>query len=231
MFCTSPTLIPMRDSAARLSFTVMTGSPDTCSVFTSAAPGTARRTRLDAARDLQQGVEIVAEDLHADIAAHAGNQLVEPHLDRLRELVIVAGHLGHDLLDLRDHLRLGHGRVGPVGAGLEHDEGVGDVRRHRIGCDLGRADLGEHLAHLRNGAQRRLQLELHVHRLGEAGARDAHRVRRDVALVERGNELAAHARRDETGDRPRAAPPAKRPGRDCGSTRRAAARRSRARRA
>ena len=39
----------------------------------------------DLVRRAQHRVEVVAEDLDRDVAAHAGDQLVEAHLDRLRE--------------------------------------------------------------------------------------------------------------------------------------------------
>ena len=52
----------------------------------------------------QHRLEIVAEDLDRQILAHAGDQLVEAHLDRLREAELVArqfGGFGLDLLDQR----------------------------------------------------------------------------------------------------------------------------------
>ena len=159
--------------------------------------------RLHLVGDRQQRVEIVAEDLDAEIAAHAGDQLVEAHLDGLGELVVVARHLLDALLDRGDQIGLGAVRIRPFGARLQQDEGVGDVRRHRIGRDLGRADLGRDLLDLRELQDRLLQRLLHLHGLGEAGAGDAHRMHGDVALVERGDELAAHARcRDAARRRP-----------------------------
>ena len=48
-------------------------------------------------------LELVAEDLYRDVAAHPRNEFVESHLDRLREFVSVAGQRLHErLLDLRD---------------------------------------------------------------------------------------------------------------------------------
>ena len=54
-----------------------------------------------------QDVEVVAEDLDADVAAHAGDQLVEAQLDRLRDFVAAAGNLVGGMLDLLDQLGLG----------------------------------------------------------------------------------------------------------------------------
>ena len=75
----------------------------------------------DAAQDagdlvgcLQQRIELVAEHLHRDVAAHAREQLVEAHLDRLREFIGVAGQRLHGALDLRHQLVLGQMRVRPL---------------------------------------------------------------------------------------------------------------------
>ena len=54
-----------------------------------------------------QDVEIVAEDLDADVAAHAGDQFVDAQLDRLREFVAAAGNLVGGMLDLLDQVGLG----------------------------------------------------------------------------------------------------------------------------
>ena len=50
----------------------------------------------------QQGVELVAEYLHGDVATHASNEFIESHLDRLRELVGVSGQYLHGALNLFD---------------------------------------------------------------------------------------------------------------------------------
>ena len=70
---------------------VSMGSPVTCSTFTSAAPATCRGPRRSRSAVAMQHVHVVAEDLDRHVAAHAGDQLVEAHLDRLGELVVVAG--------------------------------------------------------------------------------------------------------------------------------------------
>ena len=61
----------------------------------------------DAAQDagdlvgcLQQRLELVAEHLDRDVAAHAREQFVEAHLDRLREFIGIAGQHLHGALDL-----------------------------------------------------------------------------------------------------------------------------------
>ena len=81
---------------------VSTGSPVTCSTLHVRGAGERcagpRRSRSRGRAEL---VDVVAEDLDRDVAAHAGDQLVEAHLDRLGELVVVAGHALNDLLELR----------------------------------------------------------------------------------------------------------------------------------
>ncbi len=69
--------------------------------------GRARRRaqdRGDLIGGLQHGVEILAEDLDRDIAAHAREQLVEPQLDRLRKFIGVAGKLRDFRGDVLDQL-------------------------------------------------------------------------------------------------------------------------------
>ncbi len=88
-------------------------------------------------------VQVVAIDLDGDVAAHARDQFVEAHLDRLAELVGVARSAPSSLSSMRlDQRGLGLARVRPVLPGLEDHEGVGGVGRHGVGGDLGRAGLG-----------------------------------------------------------------------------------------
>ena len=77
---------------------------------------------------------------------------------------------------------------------LEHDEGVGDVGRHRVGGDLRGADLGERALDFRRGLERGFELFLHLHRLRQAGARNAQCVQGDVAFVQARDEFRTHAR-------------------------------------
>ena len=87
--------------------TVSTGRPATCSVLTSAAPRIDLQHRLHLTGQPQQRVEIVAENLDADVAADARDQFVEAHLDRLREFVGAARHVLDGPLDLLDEVGLG----------------------------------------------------------------------------------------------------------------------------
>src|SRR3546814_13236791 len=87
---------------------------------------------LDGLSNTEQFVEIVAEHLDRDIGADARKQLVEPHLDGLGELVVVARNGLRSRMHLSNQIRAGLARVGPVLPVLEHDEGVGDRGRHRL---------------------------------------------------------------------------------------------------
>ena len=142
----------------------------------------------------QQFVEIVAEHLDRDIGTHPGDQFVEPHLDRLGEFIVVAGDLLHRLLQFGNQLGARLARIGPLAAVLEDDECVRDAGRHRIGGDLGGADLGEHFSTSGNSLMRASSAFLHPDRLRQAGSRDAQGVQRDVALIQVRNELRSKAR-------------------------------------
>ena len=78
---------------------------------------------------------------------------------------------------------------------FEHHEAVGNVRRHRIGRDLRRADARKECLHFRHCLEGPLELELHLDGLREARARNAQRLHGEVALIQAGNELRAHSRR------------------------------------
>ena len=146
---------------------------------------------LDLATDLRQPFQVVPVQLHRDLGAHPGDQFVHAHLYRLGEFVVVAGDRAHRGFEFADQLGFGLARIRPLAPVLDHDEGVGHRRRHRIGGDLGGPDLGNHFLDLGELLDARFQLLLHAHRLGKTGARNAQRMQRDVALVEIGDELAA----------------------------------------
>ena len=108
-------------------------------------------------------VEVVPEHLHRDVTAHAGDQLVEAHLDGLGDLVGIARDLRELTLDPADQLLLGKLRIRPILARLQDNEHVGCVRRHRVGRQLGGARLGIDELHLR--LLRHHSLDRHLHRL------------------------------------------------------------------
>ena len=125
---------------------------------------------LDAADDglqglanLQQLAEIVAEYLDRDVGPNAGQKFVEPHLDGLCELVVVARHLGDRRLQLGNQGCAGLSGIGPVLPVLQKNEGVSNRWRHGIGRHLCRADLGHDALDLGKlhdaGFERRLHLD------------------------------------------------------------------------
>jgi hypothetical protein len=56
-----------------------------CSSLTSSAPGPPSRTASISRAFCLEHVEVVAEQLDAHVGAHAGDHLVDAHLDRLGE--------------------------------------------------------------------------------------------------------------------------------------------------
>ena len=129
--------------------------------------------RFDLSAQRGQGFEVIAVDLDRHFGADAGDQLVHAHLHRLGELVLVAGNGVDRSIHLADQVLLRLARVWPVGAVLEHDERIGYRGRHRVGGDLGGADLADDHVHFWKLLDACLQLLLHVDRLGQAGSRDA----------------------------------------------------------
>jgi len=129
-------------------------------------------------------VEVVPEHLHRDVAAHAGDQLVEAHLDGLGDLVGISRNLREITLDPADQLLLGKLRIRPILARLQDDEHVGRVRRHRVGRQLGGARLGIDELHLR--LLRHHPLDRHLHRLAllDRRCRNAERLDQQIAFVE-----------------------------------------------
>jgi hypothetical protein len=84
----------------------------------------------------QHRPEIFAEHLDREVLTDAGDQLVEAHLDRLREADLVARQLRGLCLDTRDQLVLGEAAIAPFLARLQNDVGVGGAGRHRIGGEV-----------------------------------------------------------------------------------------------
>ena len=171
---------------------VSTGKPVACSTATSAAPGHLFDRLLDPLAECDQLIEVVPEDLHGQLGADAGEQLVESHLDGLQELVAIPGHGLDESLELGDDLDLGlrgsghcsRARMMKVSATLG---------RHRVGRHLAGPDLREDPLHLGELLDLRLQARLEPDRLLERGSGNPQRVHRDVALVEIRDELGAEA--------------------------------------
>ena len=87
------------------------GLPCTREGATPIAPGISRTTRSTSKAFCLQRVEIVAEDLHADLRADAGAEHEDAVLDRLEKAGHVAGHLRELCGQLGDELVLRHARA------------------------------------------------------------------------------------------------------------------------
>src|SRR3546814_3974700 len=74
--------------------------------------------------------DVCSSDL---VAPHAGDQLVEAHLDGLGDLERTTRQTFKRLLDFRHQVGLAEPRVRPLIARLDDDEGVGDVGGHGVG--------------------------------------------------------------------------------------------------
>ena len=99
-------------------------------------PGHACHHARDLLALLAQGLEVVAEQLDADVGAHARDQLVEAHLDRLGEgEAHPRDGLAERVLHLLDQLALGPGRR-PLGPGLQDHEDVSQLDAHHVGRQL-----------------------------------------------------------------------------------------------
>jgi hypothetical protein len=83
-------------------------------------------------RRLVQHLHIVTKDLHGHVGPNARDELVEPQLNRLRELVVVARDIGQALLHCGQQRLVRTPGRRPVLLGLEHHVGVRDVGRHRV---------------------------------------------------------------------------------------------------
>ncbi len=120
------------------------------------AAGHAPQHAFDFVRLFDQHVEIVAEQLNAQIGAHPGHDFVHPQLDRLRIRQPLARHVAQQEIELVGELGLRAG-LRPLRARFERDENVGQFHAHRIGGDLGRADAAPDVRHfVGEGAKDRL---------------------------------------------------------------------------
>ncbi len=194
-FCTSDTLMPKRASALRSSLTVSTGSPATCSVLTSAAPW------MFCSADCTCPA-IPASTSRSSPKILTPTSLRTPEISSLKRSWIGCESsyrlpaTSSDAASI-SFIRSSFGFFGSGhwSRGLSMTIAVRDRRRHRIGRHLRGAGAGEGFLHLWNPGQPPLERHLHLERLREAGSGDAHRLDRDVALVEARDELAAHPRR------------------------------------
>ncbi len=107
-----------------------------------------RQHPLDLQRQPAQHLEVRPVDEHGHVALDAGDQLVDPHLDRLAEAELHARNvLGQELVDLLDQGVAGQARA-PLVLGFEHGPDVGLVHAHHVVGDLGAAGLAVDQPHL-----------------------------------------------------------------------------------
>ena len=151
----------------------------------------------------QQRILVVAEHLDRHIRPHPGQQLVKTHLDRLGKFIIIARHFFYRTLHRFHQLRFAAKLFTPFRLWLEDHKIVRNARRHRVGGDLRRTDLGENFIHLGEGLDLRFQYFLHFNRSAQTGAGNAQRMQRNITLIQTGHKFAAHARRQQTGQRQR----------------------------
>ena len=102
----------------------------------------------------------VTEDLHRQVAAHAGEHLRHAHFDRLGEAVGDAREVLHHLAQLVGEPFLV--RLAPFGTRLEHQEGIGLVQPHRVETEFvgtGARDDAFHFRHPRHDGLLHAQVE------------------------------------------------------------------------
>jgi len=80
-------------------------------------------------------VQIVTEQLDADIGADAGDHFVDAHLDRLREYPVLPRKIRQLGINLRNQLLLIRSAL-PFIAGFERHEHIREFESHRIGRQL-----------------------------------------------------------------------------------------------
>ena len=94
---------------------------------------------LNIVGDPDEGVEVVAIHLDAEVGSNARNHLVHSHFNRLRVGDVEAGEVAQDLLEGGGEAGLGRG-VAPLIARVERDEDVGELGSHGVGGDFGGTD-------------------------------------------------------------------------------------------
>ena len=158
--------------------------------------GSCASTRSTSSDSLRKTFEVRPVDEHGHVALDAGDQLVDPHLDRLAEAELHARNvLGQELVHLFDQVVASQARA-PLFLGLEHGPDVGLVHAHHVVGDLGPAGLAVDQPDLGDGLEQVLDLGRCRDGPFERGRRDAHGLDQEVAFVELGHELAAQVAGD-----------------------------------
>ena len=136
-------------------------------------PGDTRDDAFDGLCEFCKRIQIIPVDFESNVRAHARDQFVKPHFDRLGDLILAAGNLLDRVLQFAHEGSFRLAGIGPFLARFQDNERVGDAGWNRVGCDFWRADLGEHALDFRQLFDAPLEHFLHLDGLGKAGARNA----------------------------------------------------------
>ncbi|OQA05399.1 MAG: hypothetical protein BWY66_02514 [bacterium ADurb.Bin374] len=160
---------------------------------------------LDARRDFRrllgepfQHIEIVAENLDRDIALDAGYQLVDPQGDRLGKGVAQPDDLLQFGADDIRHLFLS-AELLPLLRLFERDEDVALLGAHGVFGNLRPAGLADDGGDFGELHQPLLDFRRNLHRPLERRVRQANRIDRESAFLERRHEISADHRSQEAG--------------------------------
>ena len=149
---------------------------------------------------VEQHLQVLAVYLDGNVGLHPGHQLVEAQLDGLGKLQAHAGEDRYRLGDGREHALPAVGR-GPLVAGGHHQGGVAYLDGHGVGRNFGRAHVGDDIAYLGDvGQQLLLDAAGNVHALRQRSAGRQDLLHGQVALLQGGDELAAHTAEDPETD-------------------------------
>ena len=145
----------------------------TCSTLTSALPGSALSIASISLPLGSQHVEVVAEQLDGQVGPAAGDHLVDPHLDRLRDTPAAGPACRADASRSASVSSACVSAFFHCVARLERDEHVGQLDAHRVGGDLGACRSGSRRAATSSGNAARsglLHLRVVLDRLLQVGA-------------------------------------------------------------
>ena len=171
------------------------GLPSVRDAATPTAPGICADDALDLERLLLQRVEIVAEDLDADLRADAGADHQDAVFNRLQKAGHVAGHLRQFFFQLGDEFFLGHART-PLRFRLEHDGRLDHFDGRGIGGGFGAAEFAADTRHFGRLTDDLVLPGHDAFHFRERRARQQHRHEQQTAFVQRRHEFAAHAARE-----------------------------------
>ncbi len=159
-------------------------------------PHAAHRAQLagDLLGFVAQDFQIFPEQLDGGFRPDAGNQLVDPLLDRLAD---EEGRAGNSRQPLPEFLhQLGHrAGGGPLFQRAEADHRIAFVWLLRIVAQFRAADLGDHHFHLGKFHHGLLHALFDLDRGGERDARQSDRLGGDAAFVQDRDELASQERK------------------------------------